>query len=130
MYEIFLHVLFVRKNWFSIMIFCSYKENLIDYLKRIRFIDQNFILYELKNIQILLKTCCQYLEGQHIIWKEIKTRSDSIKRDSKGAVAREFEKRTWCDVLKRNQIGNAISNFGDVNNETKKKMIRKMVRFV
>ena len=82
----------------------------------------------MENIQILLKTCCQYFEGQHIIWKEIKTRSDSIKGDSKGAVVQEFEMRTWCDVLKRNQIGNDISNFGDVNNETKKKMIKKMAK--
>ena len=51
---------------------------------------------------------------------------------SKEILKEQLYKNLKCvhdsDVLKRNQIGNDISNFGDVNNETKKKMIKKMVK--
>ena len=74
-----------------------------------------------------MKICCQYLEGQHNFWKEIRTGSDSIKEDSKGAFVGELEYHEWYDVLKRDRIYQ-LFNIKDLNNERKDEMIKKMAK--
>ena len=73
-----------------------------------RIFDRNSFYMNIKHSNSF-EICCQYLEGQHMIWKEIRTGSDSIKKDSKGAFVGEFEKRIWYNVLRRHHMCNDSS---------------------